>query len=612
VTTCYSQVILKDTDTKEPISYATYYSTDKSCVNYSDNLGKIHDCLSFDSIHIVHLSYNDNTILLHENYPTDTTIYLTPRAINIDPILISAERIDIYKEITLLLKRFHKKQSSYYTNNLVAIYNSKNDKLIESSKFYSLDFINKKGKIKQKTRNFGVSKIHKDVPFLTLNMEVYIKAINSKTQNRYGISHLMNTRRITKDDFNLEVIRYDGETKSVRYSNPINGTEGIISYNPKSKKIIEHQCTVSAVNNSLISSLNLLSTVVLDTVSFVTKFNDRGKIKFIAFNLCLDVKNSLHDHLKTSGYISYLVDREKKYHKLIYPLDWSYGSIHEELMFSPINIKDSIWLHQASLDKGYQMNKFNQDFVETNQKASHDILEQFDALRSNNIIWSKNRLDNKAYALGQLESDYNNNLPFIIDQYQYKVYWVFNESINNTLAKYISLPSVWNVNSAKLLVSHTEDLFLISNVVFDIFEVNRRKCLQYLNANKIPFDQAEEKIIEFYKNADSEALSFIGGLNIKNHTSDEYINKLGHINENIKSHLGVDNLDILESMKGAIKLQENKYSPADVLFLYGYLKEAKERYQKDLQLLNADDEERRKNILHNLNILSTLKETQGN
>ncbi len=602
-----SALLIKDSKSLQPIPFATYYTPDQDCAGYADENGRINSCLENDTLIIQHIGYEKKRVIVKKE-EAKQTIYLNPAIFSLEEVVVRGYQGNLYSEINNLIKKRRKKRRRKEAHSLVFIRSSLNDTLVEQIQLLTNDRITVVRGFEPIIRNFGMFLFDSQHPFLSMSIDKFIKGIAVFGVNKHNINHLLAAKKIKEKDYGLTLI--DEQTNGIRtarYTSKKELTTGLFKYNPDKNEILEHKFKVVQGLTPLFRPLNPYIDFTVDSLSVHLFFEKNGFIQFLSFNLNLTLHTeSGNQHLQSIGYIKPLPNTPLDIDKIEVPGKGSFKSLQEELTLSPSTKKDLIWLNEQSLSQSFQFRNLPVRYMINDDSIVYNLLEHYGAIGAERKFWNrKKRLTIDDFEFAHLEAYYDGGIPFLSDLHKHKINWVFSSVLQKDTVFFVSMPSIWNVDEAAMLYQLPQEMLLLSNLIFDLYEINRRKCLKELNATtpKNP----EEFISKYYKDSQLQVKELAKECDYGNNPS-----ALLKFNNLVEQNIGINNFRLIlnnNSYEELIK-RENPYSKADMLLFFEHLIEAEKLYLAYLEEGDFDDEEGKRirvNILINLLYIYDIK-----
>lgn len=587
-------VIFVDSETKIPLEFVSFYSDLGSCYGYSDRKGNIDlGKYSFKSlIHFEYLGYKSKNLEFNSIFLLDT-IFMERISYNLEEIKITANKINIIKELNQITKHVRSKKNIKAINTYFFLESFEDDSLLEQISLIGADMMSSKKMIRN-NRVVGSFLIKKEKPYFSLDLDKFIKEISFYSYKRGQTTHLFSKRKINKKKFLIRLLQSKNGNRLIQYQGKKDNIHGYVKYNFQTKEIFEHKFTINKNLDNIFNSLNKSYSTIVDSISlhYIFKKND---LDIILFKIWIQ-KHSSHEsrNLVTTGYLKVLND-ERFLNKIEIP-NLTYSSLQEELMYtSPINYLEKETKNLFKIDSSLYYKTPNNNYLSSNTTLSYNILKFFNNFSRNRKIWSRNkRLTINDFEFKESVKDYyNNNIEFLSDLQRIEINWIIVQNIEGEKVTYYSQNSI--INNPMILYYGIRQAELVVNIYFDIFEIFRKRLIDDLNKKQI---YSSIKIInKRYKEASQMAEKFIKGTNYARD-----LIKTKKYNDYIIDNLGIDNIKIVMSKIYDKTYKKNKFSEGDMLAFFGNYDSAISIYLEYLDD-HTLDKKIKENILFNLCVI---------
>ena len=172
------QVMLADSITRNPVSYATVYDADGSVIGRSDMGGYI--CLHKGSeYYISHISYESKSLV----FDGDSIILLSPSSYNIPEVTVTAKKKKYYHCKVYFRSIEHVDSClKYYMDGIREFYIDTKSKKVNCGNVVRNFFMSKRTDIAQKKRSMMMGDRYMALPFLDKNT-LYEETLRDKKRN---------------------------------------------------------------------------------------------------------------------------------------------------------------------------------------------------------------------------------------------------------------------------------------------------------------------------------------------------------------------------------------------------------------------------------------------
>jgi len=172
------QVMLADSITKNPVSYATVYDANGTVIGRSDMGGCIHLQKGFE-YHISHISYEPKSFVFKE----DSIIFLSPSSHELSEVNVTAKKKKYYHCKVYFRSIEHVDSClKYYMDGIREFYIDTKSKKVHCGNNVTNYFMSKRKDIAQKKRNMMMGDRYMALPFLDKNT-LYEETMRDKKRN---------------------------------------------------------------------------------------------------------------------------------------------------------------------------------------------------------------------------------------------------------------------------------------------------------------------------------------------------------------------------------------------------------------------------------------------
>ncbi|MBQ6653032.1 MAG: hypothetical protein IJM81_06505 [Prevotella sp.] len=155
------QVMLADSITKNPVSYATVYDTNGTVIGRSDMGGYINLQKGFE-YHISHINYEPKTLVYNE----DSIVFLSPSSYKLSEVSVTAKKKKYYHCKVYFRSIEHVDSClKYYMDGIREFYIDTKSKKVHCGSIETNYFMSKKKDIAQKERSMMMSDRYMALPF---------------------------------------------------------------------------------------------------------------------------------------------------------------------------------------------------------------------------------------------------------------------------------------------------------------------------------------------------------------------------------------------------------------------------------------------------------------
>jgi len=172
------QVMLTDSITKNPISYATIYDANGTVVGRSNMAGNINLQKGFE-YHISHINYEPKTLVYNE----DSIIFLSPSSYKLSEVNITAKKKKYYHCKVYFRSIEHvDSRLKYYMDGIREFFIDTKSKKVHCGNTETNYFMSKRKDIAQKKRSMMIGDRYMALPFLNKNT-LYEETMRDKKRN---------------------------------------------------------------------------------------------------------------------------------------------------------------------------------------------------------------------------------------------------------------------------------------------------------------------------------------------------------------------------------------------------------------------------------------------
>ena len=172
------QVMLADSITKNPVSYATVYDANGTVIGRSDMGGYIHLQKGFE-YHISHISYESKNLVYNE----DSIIFLSPSSHELSEVNVTAKKKKYYHCKVYFRSIEHVDSClKYYMDGIREFYIDTKSKKVHCGNIVTNYFMSKRKDIAQKKRSMMMGDRYMALPFLDKNT-LYEETMRDKKRN---------------------------------------------------------------------------------------------------------------------------------------------------------------------------------------------------------------------------------------------------------------------------------------------------------------------------------------------------------------------------------------------------------------------------------------------
>ena len=172
------QVMLADSITKTPVSYATVYDADGTIIGRSDMGGYIHLQKGLE-YHISHISYEPKNLICNE----DTIIFLSPSFYKLPEVNVTAKRKKYYHCKVYFRSIEHVDSClKYYVDGIREFYIDTKSRKVHLGNILTNYFMSKRQDIAQKKRSMMIGDRYVALPFLD-KKTLYEETVHDKKRN---------------------------------------------------------------------------------------------------------------------------------------------------------------------------------------------------------------------------------------------------------------------------------------------------------------------------------------------------------------------------------------------------------------------------------------------
>ena len=172
------QVMLADSITKNPVSYATVYDANGTVIGRSDMRGYINLQKGFE-YHISHISYEPKSLI----YNDDSIIILSPSSYKLSEVNVTAKRKKYYHCKVYFRSIEHVDSClKYYMDGIREFYIDTKSKKVHCGNIETNYFMSKRKDIAQKKRSMMIGDRYMTLPFLD-KKTLYEETMHDKKRN---------------------------------------------------------------------------------------------------------------------------------------------------------------------------------------------------------------------------------------------------------------------------------------------------------------------------------------------------------------------------------------------------------------------------------------------
>ena len=172
------QVMLADSITKNPVSYATVYDADGTIIGRSDIDGYIHLQKGLE-YHISHISYEPKNLVCNE----DTIVFLSPSFYKLPELNVTAKRKKYYHCKVYFRSIEHVDSClKYYMDGIREFYIDTKSKKVHLGNILTNYFMSKRQDIAQKKRSMMIGDKYMALPYLD-KKTLYEETVSNKKRN---------------------------------------------------------------------------------------------------------------------------------------------------------------------------------------------------------------------------------------------------------------------------------------------------------------------------------------------------------------------------------------------------------------------------------------------
>jgi len=172
------QVMLADSITKNPVSYATVYDANGTVIGRSDMGGYINLQIGFE-YHISHIGYEPKSLV----YNGDSIIYLSPSSYKLSEVSVTAKKKKYYHCKVYFRSIEHVDSClKYYMDGIREFFIDTKSKKVHCGNIATNYFMSKRKDIAQKKRSMMIGDRYMALPILDKNT-LYEETMHSKKRN---------------------------------------------------------------------------------------------------------------------------------------------------------------------------------------------------------------------------------------------------------------------------------------------------------------------------------------------------------------------------------------------------------------------------------------------
>ena len=158
------QVLLVDSITKNPVSYATVYDADGTVIGRSDIEGYINLQKGFE-YHISHISYEPKSLIFND----DSIVFLSPSFYELSEVVVTAKKKYYHCKVYFRSIEHVDSYLKYYMDGIREFYIDTKSKKVHLGNIETNYFMSKRKDIAQKKRSKMIGDKYMALPFLDKN-----------------------------------------------------------------------------------------------------------------------------------------------------------------------------------------------------------------------------------------------------------------------------------------------------------------------------------------------------------------------------------------------------------------------------------------------------------
>lgn len=531
-----------DRDTREPLPYVAYHSTNRICKGQSNDRGQITvDRALCDSLVLRLLGYQKKVIALGQ-LPLDGTVWLQPELFNLRTLDVVSTRVDVAEDLNGLLKKVRKLHEKTACSTYFFLESTTKDTLLERIEAVTLDQISVAIGLEQSSRKVGRFLFNTSHPFFSTDFDIALKSMSPFGEKPNLLAHWLNETKIKKgSDYKWTLLEENTATQDrlVAYRNdqPVNAQRGWVRYNTALNQIQEHRVVFNKIAPPIFKALNQQHQLIADSMLVHQYFTD-NQLDFMAFHLYITlIDNGVISPIQTSGFIQVRKDT-LPLRKLIVPKG-TFRSLQDELTLTPHPFLFSIEEIRPPIVHPFTFFQNTKGFVTGNDSLAYSILRNFDAVEGNRQMWSAQ----KRLTLDDFQNAQVSTLKRTVyfdpsDFTELSTMWIVNPVYEAGKVVYYALPTLWERSTAIIPYHAPMQAEILANLTFDIFEIYRRRALEAIKAEA---GNNVEKALTILENYYDNAHAFVQKM-YKESKSGNDLRKLLNYNRIIKDNIGIDNV----------------------------------------------------------------------
>ena len=583
----YIQVI--DYHTKESIPFSViqcdgYYSN--ADLNGRVLFSDIGEC---DTLIFSCLGYKKLRMAYKDVFKTKR-IFLQTLSYEIDELTIRNRRINLINELTEIIKKNQQENKEpFLLQTNILIQTRINSKIVENCDIISTDYYHGRNNLQQMHRDKVKYSFAPIQPFFSVDLDILIKKWFNNIPNKNPY-HLLQSKKVNDEvlqahlldtEFSLDT---SSEIRTVQYTFR-NGNNGIIKYSWPNATILEYSYEILGKNLDNFHNINPNNEALIQNIKINQEYVSGSfeKLTFISKGMML----------RTGDEVSSIVRLRflpLNYETVYYPMKLD-NNIQEDarllatlvLEMEPIS---TILFEESDLDSS---------LVTINNIKALDILDSFNYINNQIKLWDKSlNIDSTDYIFIPKKYDgLDKKVSIATPAINTDIRWLFQKVDLN--GQWQSIPAIWMTKDAYLINDHPTIALFLAQVVFDIFEAEKRETLILLNKNAKESGTHEiikSRYIIAKKLSKKLAKSFAKS-NI-----DEVISILQSLQEKLGTKYLLPDTNALYKFNA----QSSKYSMADIYYIIGNIEKAVSEYH--IMLQNREMKKHQKaTIFFNLSLL---------
>ncbi|MBK9257954.1 MAG: hypothetical protein IPM42_21065 [Saprospiraceae bacterium] len=497
-------IMILDNQTKLPVSFSILKCGDHSLEADLYGIITLDDLVNCDTLIVTCLGYKKLQIPFKELKKTQK-YFLLPLSFQIKEITITNLRINLFNEISTIIKRYQQKSKIPTLAQSELIFQTRIDsRIVENCKILSADQYSIRNFLRQLLRHNVMYSFAPENPFFSVDLDVLVKDYCNNVPNKIP-NHLLQSKKIDKHQVKIQLLESElstdssGEFRTVHYSLK-NGNSGVIKYNWPGKEIVDHSFEILSQNITTIYNVNPNNQIVFRKIKIKQNyFNGRiEKVSFISSGIISKTGEEVSSVLK-------LEILPSTCETIYYPQKLD-NNIQEDA-----SLLMSFALENRTIPAElFDENNLDTSLITVNNVKALNILDSFMYHKNHVKIWDKNLLiDSTQYIFIPKKYDgLNKAIPFTTPDFKTDIRWMFQKKDENALWQ--GLPSIWVRKDAYFIKDHPTIALFLAKVIFGIYETERIETLNLLNEYKIGNETEKFKIIESgYLTADKLSRKFV-------------------------------------------------------------------------------------------------------